>query len=275
MHVTNGRILLNSRYMNINGYDCFINLENVVNGDLEDGSWDTHDNWVTPMPGVEQKIFCGEKCISPKTLAVQNIFGVEFPYSNISLSSQSDFTLAYWGRYKSLHPENHHSFGIIFSSFPNYWPNLWDQYRPHQGSLIDTTAIQITTKENKFDYDFESNTWYHIMISKKGTDVYVFINGDLILTFSQTDSISNSSPWNVELRGIRALCEYDDIVVVQGECLATESFSLPTDYLLDKKYNTTLTYNNIIYPLTIGERKAILPSSIPIQEMDPNILKVY
>ena len=275
MQVTNGRILLNARYMNINGYDCFINLENVVNGDLGDGGWDTHDDWVPPVTGVTQKIFCSSKCISAKALAVQNIYGVNIPYSNISLSSQSDFTVAHWVRFNSVDPNNQYCLGIIFVSFPNYTPQLWDQYGYQSNIFMDETKVQITTGANDVNYNFQPNTWYHIMISKKGSTVYLFINGNLVLNFTKTNSLSNSSPWKIELRGERALCEYDDIVVVQGECLATSSFSLPTDYLLDKKYNTTLTYNNIIYPYTVAERKAILPQSIPIHETDKNILKVY
>ena len=267
MNVTTGTILCNARYKKINGHDCFVNTESHWFGKR------TTDNYYqlkhpsspdfNPVSGFDSKVDFDSTItkISDKSVYVQNMYMVGFYYTNLfTKDASSDFTLAFWAYCTSLSTDSKFSVG----SGSHY---------------LDICSHNYNSSSHKIQYEyggnnplitselFPSNTWVHLMLARQGNYIYAFKNGQLI------SSHSLGSDWggmndNLYIRGFASRSYYDDIVLVRGEALATSSFTVPTTYLLDKTYNdSTLTYKNIMYPLTVREAKKILP--------DKELLKQY
>jgi len=105
------------------------------------------------------------------------------------------------------------------------------------GNNLDS---KIHTHMNTGAFDFSSttilinNTWYHVSFVKNGSSLYLFVNGSLENTATNTSSINTSSK-TVYVGGITKDSQYlngllDNIRISKGVARYTATFNPPDDY---------------------------------------------
>lgn len=170
-----------------------------------------------------------------------NSYSMQIPGAiPISESITGDFTFSCWTKYKSG-PGN----GVCLQTYPNY-NNFCIGYEFNDQNSGDTHHDVYMLVSGNLDpikwLTTMKYTWMHIAITKKDKVVYIFRDGELLLSSSVPDSVVTSLLANPQLS---ASIEYygDDIVVIKDQCLWTENFTPPTEPLIG--YN--MKYNQIIW----------------------------
>ena len=270
---TTGTILLNARGMNINGYDCFVNLSknvyefNSISRTPAIGTTATYDtNQTCPVPGKDQ--FFGVTSsgkLSPTCLYMKNWGYVMYFYFNSVTSSTTVSTLSAWIKVNPYHTTNPSS-------------NAWSTGGPglellcHRNAHIlirgyrNEVSYLTGTTTNQISFTKDTSNWHHYLIESIGTRVLFFYDGTKIIDVNVTAPSYNQpfgiSTWDKDVF-------VDDLVMVKDQALVTSNFTVPSTYILDSEY--ALDPNKVKYRRNIVaanvDKKLIIP--------DEDVLKQY
>ena len=174
---------------------------------------------------------------------------VGLPLTDDLKLGSNDFTIAFWFRLDSELADGN-SFSLLSQKY-RYSSSYADAgfKITRNNSAASSNAKKIIVGINyTYRYkitslvstsDIELETWYHLAITRSGSTFSLFINGVLEATSTSSSSVycGGSNPWTIGCRigddstvsYIRMVDGvYDEFIFINGTCLWTEDFEVPT-----------------------------------------------
>jgi len=272
-----GTVLLNARGVNINGYDCFVNLakdEYAYKEMIRDpavGTTKVVDNITTPIPGKPEflgitsnpsDIKFGNCCFLAKNWGQIFNFFPESKYTPLS----DTYTLSLWSKVNSY-----------YTSLPS-GHSEWTVLGPGMAFNCRKGQIQIKGFKNNISYasypdgavlSFTKDTanWHHYLLETINNRVLFFYDGNKIIDANITPI--SWIPNYIGLAGWGHDIFIDDLVFINNQALYTSNFTKPTTYLLDS--------DNTMNPDDIRFRRNIIAANVDKKLIipDPDGLKQY
>ena len=209
-----------------------------LNGELIDRTGNSAPQWNGTAQYADAKFGKGALYNGSSSISIPMCDAITF--------GSNDFTMAAWFYITSGVNEWYNFFcqnWYYSSSYPyagfylrcnvasNYIA-LYSNYSYSSSNSIIQTAASV----------FPLNTWGHVAITKKGTTVYIFVNGELKASGTVNSNIyqhssshlqigssnSESSASCTPFRPLSNGSKIDEVLIVNGSALWTESFEVPT-----------------------------------------------
>ena len=267
---TSGKVILNARGVNINGYDCFVNLSKDTKNEYCDYKLENESQYGDPLSGFQ--VLCKTNAlqtkISPSSLNIQNCIRSYIYYSNKPdyIHEFNVGTLCFWLK-KSMLSNNTPvpSLNSRTTLSIRQDTEIFYNSNTKRAIILGTSGQWVSVNHN---VNFMDNNWHHFCVCKNGNRMMIFIDGNAI--FDRTESYETISGWvnMLVLSSLYTTDYYDDIVLIDGEALWTSNFTPPSTYLLDSEYAMDLDQvrrRNIITANV--DKKYIIP--------DEDVLKQY
>ena len=148
--------------------------------------------------------------------------------SNLTFGS-NDFTIEFWYRNNGAYPSSVGWMDKLQGAPAREWT-----FGIQGGNIIFQFSNDGSASwHNLFNYahSLVADTWYHIAVTRNGSNWYLFIDGVLVDTDTDSASIYNSSAVvrinSDDIGGFDGWI--DEIVIVNGKCRYTASFDVPTE----------------------------------------------
>jgi hypothetical protein len=197
--------------------------------------------------------------------------GLDFP-SNVALQpGTSDFCVEFWVYMNSV------SSDVTFISRGNLGSffDLLIQFRPSVGNNLRVN----TTPNSYVPYDFSwtpsANVWYHIAVTRSGTNLRAFVNGTQIGT-TQSDSqnmnqsVNFAVGYNRQAGGQNLGGYISNVRFVKGSAVYTSAFTSPTAPLTAISGTELLTcQSNRFVDNSSNNFAATVVGSIRVQPFSP------
>ena len=270
---TTGTVVLNARGVNINGYDCFVNLSkdtSKYNMSFDASHWVCQGTTVTPAGtnpyyGVSNSY----TKFSSSSLVISDYNEAEIRFN--TNFNPTTYTISTWQRddpikdYNSCNQtQKEHYRGKSSTSFGSYF-NFFDNqarngYNTNAGLYLGDSnwSWSATTKR------WSDTNWHHFAAVGINGRHLAFIDGTKV--FDKTATSYNTGNMLVLKLTISTLyC--DDLVVIADQALWTSNFTPPTTYLLDSEYAMDLSdvkRRNII--VSNVDKKLIIPDDETLKQ---------
>ena len=268
MNIT-GRVLYNCRGMLIHGYPCFMNIaplaktkQMTLTGDQQ---FDSPFSGYPKILGIDSN----SSKFSPCSLYCQNYASMEITSDDLVGTGYvtTTYTAAAWQKGIPFIPQNNlgqkdqygqTSIGCLYTNSDILYNSNLKVARIHDNNK--------SWQDQTLNIDFMDNDWHYYAITSDNSRMRIFLDGKKIF-----DKQINGKFHNylfVEFRAYGQHRYVDDVVCILDQCLWTDDFTPPTDYLLGTNYTidqSKLRRNNII--ASTVNPKVIFP--------DDDILKVY
>ena len=267
---TDGKVILNLKYKNINGYDCIVNkaIDRKCPPYVSNTST-IHDSDIL-YPGIPNNISFGIGKINGKCIyRNQKRWFIELPDVTLPQASPYRIQYSFWLNYTKLTNE-YTQLGIMGKFMASIDPST--KYGPgvvYVNNTTDSDHITVTLST-----EYSGTGWHHYYVNAAPDVTKIYIDGNEILSGVQDSNyvINNfNSKSIINPASLGTESYYDDIVMILGGSpLWSSNFTPPTTALLDPQYEFSdddMTLHNIIYPGDIQTRRLILPEG--------NNLKIY
>ena len=168
---------------------------------------------------------------------------------NASFEMDGDFTVEAWF-YMTATP-GAGLFGNIISK------GAAGIYQPYYIFVNSSNALLFYSSSNGTTWDVASaisfgtikvNNWYHVVVSRQGTSMRLFLNGSLITTITNGNALFNNTravAIGARSDGTETFTGYiNDVRIVKGTAVYTEAFTPPTTPLTSIEGTSLLTLYN-------------------------------
>ena len=269
MNIT-GTVLLNARGVNINGYDCFVNLSIPNKNTYNSLSGTNSATLNVPLSGYPSYSGISNSHIkfSPISLVFSNYYTGNLTYNNNLTSAPNSFTISSWQKGLVINESQAQSGSRINHYRSKSCASMCHSYFHYNSGRKSIEVLKSdgnwNTQTNSIN--FANDNWHHFAICKSGNRVQVFIDGNV--AYNQTGTWSSQNMGSVMFNCTCQTLYIDDVVVIVDQALWSSSFTPPTDYLLGS--TDTLDLNKVQRRNIIAanvDKKLIIP--------DPDGLKQY
>ena len=210
---------------------------------IKDWSIFTHD--ITGKgysEGAGAQISTDQSKFGTKSLSFANGFlGIEDP--PLINMEKADFTFACW-----IYPTDLTDRNVVFScGYLSSDEGAWS-LEIGQGTIGVTIRDEGTLPDYHFNGTFAEDAWGHFAITKVSNTFYIFWNGGLIAAQGMPDKPLGEYPCYIghaqtyAYAPVDFLGYMDDIVLLKGQALWTESFTAPADRLQEEFKQTGELY---------------------------------
>lgn len=169
---------------------------------------------------------------------------ISIPMCDAITFGTNDFTMAAWF-YITGGADNYYNLFCQNWYHPSSSPYAGFYFRYNGSSRIEFASYYSYEGANRTisaSSVLPLNTWTHIAITKKGTTIYIFVNGVLKGSGTVNSNIyqdesshlqigssnSENSASNTPFRSLASGSKIDEVLIVNGSALWTASFELPT-----------------------------------------------
>jgi len=259
---TTGTVLLNARGVNINGYDCFVNLSKDTKNEVTHavGASASYD---ANLPDPKYiKVDSTHTKYSSQSMHINNWISAYIRNTAFENDNSENVTVSIW-----VYPTVLES---CYSSMSNYegrgsFNGIYQVncgFNMKSDSKTDPTVDQVLIWKGSWWTDFTHNAkymnkWNHYAFTRYNGTSRIFINGTKVAELSGTSGVyTNNFSWRIYYGSHW----FDDMVVIANQALWTSNFAPPSTYLLDSEYAINVSdvkRRNII--ASNVDRKLIVP----------------
>lgn len=197
---------------------------------------------------------------------ISNDIGVFINDNELKIGYDTDFTISNW-IYKTINgtAESANFHTIVADS--DYWIGLRNANNNFQVTAQSLSGSSVALISSYDTISSIRGSWYHTAITKKGLNLYWFVNGKMIYHYTISESNAKNEffnpsgyqhihtrVWNYNSSGkeITRVMYSDDVVFVKDQCLWTADFTVPTEPLIGQS-----KFNMIIYPQNLNKNNGI------------------
>lgn len=268
---TTGTVVLNARGVNINGYDCFVNLSKDE-AKKQITSIKTYSQ-NAPFAGYPDQLTINSTTVKHSVCSIysSNSWELRFIFPNENFSG--GFTAAAWIK------------KIVFDQSKASNPSYEGQISLYNASSAAISTCGLVGKSPSYQNNknviwngsqtietsgsYMDQNWHYYALTLSGSTVRWFIDG-VLKTTATASSAATSKIQSNSFIGFYDYYSYqyiDDIVLIKDHCLWTSSFTPPSTYLLDSEYAMDLSdvkRRNIM--VSNVDKKLIIPDDETLKQ---------